>query len=179
MYEDLIVSAMPRARTMAVKYRGSLDPDEAISLAWFTLVEIAPRFDPTRGVKFNTFASSRIIGAIKDKQREKDGLTFVPRGTNVEHLQILENVATCRRNHADYRPLKRALDELPVRHRRLILTYVVHSYGRGVHRKSASETPQGILGMKEVTFHWYRKRILVALRTALEARGVRKVSDIL
>lgn len=179
MYEDLIVSAMPRARTMAVKYRGSLDPDEAISLAWFTLVEIAPRFDPRRGIKFMTFASPRIVGAIKDRQREKDGVTFAPRDAIVQHFQIVENVATCRRSHADYRLLKRTVDELSAKERRIILAFVAHSYGRGIHPKSASETPQGILGMKEVTFHWYKKRILIALRTALEARGVRKVSDIL
>lgn len=69
MYEDLIVSAMPRARTIALKYRGALDPDEAIGVAWFTLVENAPRFDSARGVKFAAFVTPRIIGALRDRMR--------------------------------------------------------------------------------------------------------------
>jgi RNA polymerase sigma factor (sigma-70 family) len=178
MHEDLIVSAMPQAKAVAIKYRGLLDPDEAVGIAWLTLVQIAPRFDPARGVKFTTFASRRIIGALQDRQREKDGVTYAPRRAHVEHFQILEGVATCRLSHADYRRLRSAVAELPADQRRVIMAYVTHSTFRGSH-SSPSETPQKILGMKAVTFNWQRTRILGRLRLALEARGVRKVSDIL
>lgn len=68
MYEDLIVSAMPRARKFALKHRGSLDPDEAIAIAWLTLVQVARHFDSSRS-SFMNFAQFRILGALRDQMR--------------------------------------------------------------------------------------------------------------
>jgi len=178
MYEDLIVSAIPRAKTVARKYRGSLDRDEAVSIALLTLVEIAPRFNPARGVKFTTFASRRIIGAIQDAQRENGGLLAVPRGMTVEYFQKTEGRPISNRHQRDFRVLDQAVKGLSKWHRIIILTFAAESTGRGSHCQPA-ETPQHTLGMNEATFHWYRRRILAQLRIALEARGVRKVSDIL
>jgi hypothetical protein len=72
MYEDLIVSAMPAARKMALKYHGALDPDDAVAIAYFTLVKIAPRYDASYGdgkVTFFWFAQRWIVGALKERMR--------------------------------------------------------------------------------------------------------------
>jgi DNA-directed RNA polymerase specialized sigma subunit len=44
--------------------------DEFESAALLALVEAAQAFDPTRGVKFTTFAHHRISGALRDLKRE-------------------------------------------------------------------------------------------------------------
>jgi hypothetical protein len=67
--ERLILEAMPNARKEALRNRGAMDPDDAIGIAYLTLVEIAPRFNPTRGVTFWQFARLRVAGAIKDAMR--------------------------------------------------------------------------------------------------------------
>jgi hypothetical protein len=69
MYEEMIVNAMPRAKRTALVHRGKLDPDDAVSIAYFTLVKVAPRFEPARGFTFWTFAEPRIVGALLDAMR--------------------------------------------------------------------------------------------------------------
>jgi hypothetical protein len=69
MYEEMIVNAMPRAKRTALVHRGKLDPDDAVSIAYFTLVKVAPRFEPSRGFTFWTFAEPRIVGALLDAMR--------------------------------------------------------------------------------------------------------------
>jgi Sigma-70 region 2 len=68
--ERMILEAMPNARKQALRDRGGLETDDAIGIAYLTLVEAAPRFDPTRGVTFWQFARRRITGALKDAMRK-------------------------------------------------------------------------------------------------------------
>lgn len=72
--ERLILEAMPNARKEALRNRGAMDPDDAIGIAYLTLAEVAPRFDPTRGVSFWQFARVRIAGAIRDAGRGNQAL---------------------------------------------------------------------------------------------------------
>jgi hypothetical protein len=69
MYEDLILKAMPRAKKLALSHHGKLDPDDAVSIAYLALVKLAPRFDPSRGLVFWTFAEPRLMGALLDAMR--------------------------------------------------------------------------------------------------------------
>ena len=67
--ERLIAHYLPLARVMAAKlYAGrtvdEIEFDEYLQLARVGLVEAIDRFDPARGVQFNTFASIRMRGAI-------------------------------------------------------------------------------------------------------------------
>lgn len=54
----------------------SVQVDDLISAGCFGLIDAANRFDPTRNIKFETFASKRIRGAILDELRKLD---WVPR----------------------------------------------------------------------------------------------------
>jgi hypothetical protein len=68
--ERMILDAMPNARLQALRNRGPLEPDDAIGIAYLTLAEVAPRFDPTRGSTFWQFARLRVVGALKDQMRK-------------------------------------------------------------------------------------------------------------
>ena len=54
----------------------SVDPGDLVSSGVLGLIDAIERFDPQRGVKFETFATPRIRGAIYDGLRELD---WVPR----------------------------------------------------------------------------------------------------
>jgi hypothetical protein len=66
----MIIDAMPNARQTALRSRGNLEPDEAIGIAYFTLVKIAPRFDPARGVTFWQYARQRIVWELQEAMRK-------------------------------------------------------------------------------------------------------------
>jgi RNA polymerase sigma factor (sigma-70 family) len=75
--EDLVIAHMPNARLIANMFRrragDHIDIDELVSIAYMALVEVAPRFDPSNGVKFWTFAERRITGALYDSLRKRIG----------------------------------------------------------------------------------------------------------
>ncbi len=54
----------------------SVDPGDLVSSGVFGLIDAIERFDPERGVKFETFAVPRIRGAVYDGLRQLD---WVPR----------------------------------------------------------------------------------------------------
>ena len=54
----------------------SVDPGDLVSSGVFGLIDAIERFEPDRGVKFETFAAPRIRGAIYDGLRQLD---WVPR----------------------------------------------------------------------------------------------------
>jgi hypothetical protein len=60
--------------------------DDLISQAIIGLIEAIDRFDPSRGVKFNTFAYYRIRGAVMDMLRDLD---WVPRSLRAKGNDIL------------------------------------------------------------------------------------------
>lgn len=59
------------AGTFYKPYVGGLEFDDVLSYAKIGLVSAANRFDPSRGLKFSTFASPRIVGAILDGFRQE------------------------------------------------------------------------------------------------------------
>lgn len=70
----MIVDAMPVTRRIAIRHRGGLDEEEAISVAYFALTTAATRFDESRGVPFKAFAAPCVIGALKDAMRSSGPL---------------------------------------------------------------------------------------------------------
>jgi RNA polymerase sigma factor FliA len=62
-----------------------MERDDLISFGWFGLIDAANRFDPERGVKFETFATPRIRGAILDGLRALD---WAPRSVRSLHRTI-------------------------------------------------------------------------------------------
>ncbi len=78
--ERLILTYAPLVKFVAGRMRAALPPhvDEAdlISYGLVGLIGAVERFDPDRQVRFETFAASRIRGAILDELRAQD---WVPR----------------------------------------------------------------------------------------------------
>lgn len=57
--------------------KGGLDQDDLYGFGMLGLIAAADAFDPSRGLKFSTFAYPKIRGAILDELRRMD---FLPRG---------------------------------------------------------------------------------------------------
>lgn len=77
-----------RALARAPAYQ---DPEDILSYAQHGLLDAIQRFDPQQGVKFETYATRRIAGAIIDGQRKQDPLT---RGAR-KQVKVMES-ATAR-----------------------------------------------------------------------------------
>jgi RNA polymerase sigma factor for flagellar operon FliA len=78
--EYLIVHYSPLVKFVAGRVGAglpsSVDPGDLVSSGVFGLIDAIERFDPERGVKFETFAVPRIRGAVYDGLRKLD---WVPR----------------------------------------------------------------------------------------------------
>jgi RNA polymerase sigma factor for flagellar operon FliA len=72
-YSPLVKYVAGRMRT---RMPDSVDPDDLVSDGVFGLMDAIERFEPQRGLSFQTFAVPRIRGAIIDGMRSMD---FVPR----------------------------------------------------------------------------------------------------
>ena len=66
-YRPLVTSI---ARKMRVRFELRAEMDDLMAYGYQGLLEAKQRYDPTRGVQFNTFAYYRIRGAIIDGVRE-------------------------------------------------------------------------------------------------------------
>jgi RNA polymerase sigma factor for flagellar operon FliA len=71
--DQLIIAHMPMVKRVAVHLRSRIPPfmelDELVQVGMIGLIEAARGFDPTRGIEFESFAVSRIRGAILDEVR--------------------------------------------------------------------------------------------------------------
>ena len=64
------------AGRLNIYFSANLEYDDLVSFGVFGLIDAIDKFDPNKGVKFETYASLRIRGAILDNIRELD---WVPR----------------------------------------------------------------------------------------------------
>ena len=78
--EQLIVGYSPLVKYVAGRVAIGLPPnvefDDLVSYGIFGLIDAIDKFDPERGIKFETYAIARIRGAIMDGLRNND---WVPR----------------------------------------------------------------------------------------------------
>ncbi|HUU55666.1 MAG TPA: FliA/WhiG family RNA polymerase sigma factor [Armatimonadota bacterium] len=85
----LIESYAPLARYVVdrlnLKPGPALEYDDLLSQAVVGLIDAVDRFDPTRGVKFETYAYYRIRGAVMDMLRELD---WLPRSVRQREAQL-------------------------------------------------------------------------------------------
>lgn len=69
---------------------GGISYDDLISQAIVGLIEAIDRYDPSRGVKFNTYAYYRIRGSVMDMLRELD---WVPRSLRAKGNDIVNAIS--------------------------------------------------------------------------------------
>ena len=93
--ERLIVAYAPLAKFVAgrtgARLPSHVDPADLISYGMIGLVEAMERFDPDRQIRFETFATQRIRGAIIDELRSLD---WVPRSVRAQAREIEEANST-------------------------------------------------------------------------------------
>lgn len=77
------------ARKAARRIPRKVDLDDIISAGYVGLLKAMEAFDPRRGVRFNTFCTYRVRGAIFDEVRAMD---WVPRGVRQREKQIAKTV---------------------------------------------------------------------------------------
>ena len=87
--DHLIVHYSPLVKFVAGRVGAglptSVDPGDLVSSGVFGLIDAIERFDPDRGVKFETFAAPRIRGAIYDGLRQLD---WVPRSVRSRAREV-------------------------------------------------------------------------------------------
>jgi len=75
------------AQRMIPSYRGYLELDDLMNYGIIGLMDAIEKFDPSMGVKFETYASLRVKGAIIDQLRKLD---WIPRGIRKKVKNIME-----------------------------------------------------------------------------------------
>src|SRR5919201_1678061 len=74
--EQIIVQYAPLVKyvvgRLAINMPTIVDSDDVISYGTLGLIDAVERFDPTRGIKFETYAIARVRGAIIDALRSLD-----------------------------------------------------------------------------------------------------------
>jgi RNA polymerase sigma-B factor len=86
---DLIERYLPLARGLAKRYRNSHDAwDDLVQVASVGLIGAIDRFDPDRGLAFQSFAVPTIVGEIKRYFRHTAWSAHVPRGVQELSLRV-------------------------------------------------------------------------------------------
>jgi RNA polymerase sigma factor for flagellar operon FliA len=92
--DTLILEYLPLvkhvANRVAIGLPNSVDPNDLISYGTFGLIDAIKKFDTTRGIKFETYAVTRIRGAILDELRAID---WIPRSVR-SRTRAIERATT-------------------------------------------------------------------------------------
>lgn len=87
--EKLIIHYAPMVKYVAGRLAIGMPPnvelDDLISYGIFGLIDAIDKYDPGRDIKFKTYASARVRGAIIDELRSLD---WVPRSTRTKARQL-------------------------------------------------------------------------------------------
>ena len=93
--DELILAYVPLVKYVAgrvsVGLPSNVDFDDLVSYGFFGLVDAIEKFDPDRGVKFETYAVARIRGAVIDGLRSID---WVPRSIRQKAKELENTVAS-------------------------------------------------------------------------------------
>ncbi|MDQ6662624.1 MAG: FliA/WhiG family RNA polymerase sigma factor [Chloroflexota bacterium] len=92
--DTLVIEYTPLVRMvvgrMGIPATSMLEAEDLVSYGMIGLLNALDRFDPSRGVRFETFASTRIRGAVIDQLR---ALNWMPRSTVARVKQIETTLA--------------------------------------------------------------------------------------
>lgn len=93
--DELIMEYAPLARfvvgRMGIPPTSLLEAEDLVSYGMIGLINAVDRYDPSRGVRFEAFASSRIRGAVIDQLR---ALNWLPRSAVTRVRQIEQALAS-------------------------------------------------------------------------------------
>lgn len=102
--DEIIVKYLPLVKFIAgrimINKVSAVDGEDLVSFGIMGLIDAIDKFDPTKGVKFETYASMRIKGAIIDELRK---LSWIPRSAMVK-LSRLNDVRGSLKNKLDREP---------------------------------------------------------------------------
>lgn len=117
------------------RFPRSVDVDDLIQEGNFGLMDAITRFDPARGIKFKTYCSTRVRGAMLDAVRNQD---WVPRLERQRTGQIERSRAAFREKHGRDPSTAEVADELDLREKDVLRTQP-----RQMHSVSDRRHPAG------------------------------------
>jgi RNA polymerase sigma-B factor len=92
--EELLRRHMDFAKGMALKFRtGPDNVDDLIQVAYLGLLNAIQRFDPSRGIPFQAFASPTINGELKRHFRDRTAPVRIPRSL-YERISEVDNAVS-------------------------------------------------------------------------------------
>lgn len=98
--DEIVMQYAPLVRyvigRLALRLPTGMDHEDLLGYGTIGLIEAVDRFDPTRGVKFETYAIQRIRGAIIDELRRLDPVT---RGIRQKAMQIERTMSALSMEH--------------------------------------------------------------------------------
>lgn len=95
--DRLVRRHLPLARRLAYRFaRRGIPIDDLYQVASIGLIHAVERFDPTRGVPFDVFASPTILGEIRHHFRDRSWDLRVPRRLQNLHLAVEATVEQLR-----------------------------------------------------------------------------------
>ncbi len=90
---ELIERFLPLARRLAARYQGGGEPlDDLAQVASLGLVKAVDGFDPSRGLRFSSYAVPTILGELRRHFRNTTWSIHVPRGIQERTLRVNDAV---------------------------------------------------------------------------------------
>src|ERR671919_1289847 len=87
--DELVIMHQPLAEYLARRFSGRGEPLEDLTqVAMVALIKAIDRFDPSREVKFSTYATATIVGELKRHFRDKGWALRVPRRLQETGLKV-------------------------------------------------------------------------------------------
>lgn len=164
-HRQLVISIANKVR---LQLNLTCDLDDLIAFGYQGLLEANERFDPTRGVKFNTFAYYRIRGAVIDGVRS---MAYLPRRAYAQIRaaeaadQALEQGGEARAQNPGQRDTAEAVRDMDDALGKLTASFVIASLGQS-EEEDAPDTPEEQLE---------REQLKTRVRTALSSLPEREL----
>ena len=144
-YQDLVASCV---RRFAMRLPRSVDRGDLETAANFGLMAAIESFDPTLGVRFESYAELRIRGALLDELRNEDWLPRPWRARLERHRRVVEELRARKGGEPSELEIANAL-ELPLAQYRQWFAVSLPGAPNGAHTLASGETG-GELEMLEV-----------------------------